>query len=166
MEFSIRHRLDALLALYTALGRERLGTATRVCWILAIGSATAALLMWPTLNWAWTALSGGSVVAIALLGLARDNIQRQVRQQFELVGAGPIHYRIGESGLREDSAIGESLLRWQAFDSPRELAGFLLLPRRPAISGLVIALPLDQVAENARREIQDRIAHANATRMG
>lgn len=165
MEFNVSHRLDRLVPLYDALWTERLGRATTVFRVLAVASMTV-LLSWPAARWPALAVVSASVMAIALIGLARDALRRQIRGQYEALDLQQIRYRIHDEGLSETTAAGEGTLRWRAFAPPRELAGFLVLQRRPAGSGNVIALPLDQIGPEVRRAIEDRIAHATTTGVG
>lgn len=165
MEFSIQHRLEPLVALYDALVAERLARATTVFWVLAVAAATGLLLgLWPGALWA--GILGASAMAVALFGVFRDGVRRQVHQQFEVLQLQSMRYRISDEGLHESSDVGECLLRWHAFEPPRDRAGFLLVPRRPAESGRVIALPLDQLGADARLAIEDRITRSAGTRMG
>lgn len=165
MEFSVTHRLDRLVPLYEAIWAERFGRAITVFGAVAVASMTA-LILWSGGPWLAVAALSASLMAIALISLARESMRQQVERQFAELGLQQMRYRIEDTGFSEASTAGDCTLRWHAFAPPRELAGFLVLPRRPANSGNVIALPLDQLSAEARRAIEDRIGHAAATRVG
>jgi hypothetical protein len=165
VEFTIHHRRERLEAVYDALVRQRIGRARGVCWVLAIASMGALLMGWPWMA-LWGPVCGGSLVAVAGLGVMRDETIKQVREQFELVGADALHYRVEDEGLYEASRLGEGRMRWLAFAAPREVAGHLLLPRKPEGAGGYIALPLDQIGPEVRQALEDRIRGAAQTPVG
>jgi hypothetical protein len=165
MEFTVTHRLDRLLPLYDALVVERVGRARTLLWIVAVAAATA-LLMGRGMPWWAAALLAGSATAIALIGMTRESVRQHVTAQFELLEREPLRYRLDEAGLFEASFVGEGTLRWHAFAAPRELAGFLVLPRHPVQGGHLIALPLDQLPPEARRVIEGRVERAASGPMG
>jgi hypothetical protein len=165
MEFTIHHRLETMLAFYEALLKERYGNARTVSLIVALAAMVALVLAlpWP---WVWSALLGGSAVALAGLGMVRDAVRKQVREQYELVGAASLRYRIEDDGLFEVSRLGESRMRWHAFAPPRELAGHLVLARLPLDAGAIIALPLDQIDSAQRQALEDHVKRATQPPMG
>jgi hypothetical protein len=163
MEIEVRHNLERLIALYDALWAERF----RAVMVIA-GSLAGASLVWLALGGRMlpAGVFGASLVVVAVSWLGRATMRRQVTAQLALFGPQPLRYRIGDETLSEASSLGDCSLRWRAFDRPRELQGFFVLPRHPTDAGNVIALPLDSLSADARRLIEDRIAAAAATPVG
>jgi hypothetical protein len=163
MEIEVRHSVERLTALYDALWAERFRTVIVIAGVLA-----GASLVWLTLGGRLlpAGVFGASLVVVVAAWLVRTTMRRQVAAQWALFGAQPMRYGIGDEALSEASSLGNCSLRWRAFDRPRELQGFLVLPRHPTDAGNVIALPLDSLSVEARRLIEDRIAAAAATPVG
>jgi hypothetical protein len=165
MEFEVRHDAARVQALYQALWAERFRAAVWVSNLVAVAAMTWLLLGGTGLAVAGTVL-GAAVMFIGCAQVVREGVRRQVAGWLAEFGAAPLHYRIDADGLHETSAVGECRLRWHAFAPARELEGFLVLPRRPADSGQVIALPLAALPAAARLAIEDRLGAAGAGRMG
>lgn len=165
MEFNVSHRLDRVVGLYDALWAERF----RAPALWSFGGAVAAacaMLLWPGARLVAVAIFSACVLATAIARLVRSMTRQQVRRQFEELRLAQMRYRVLDEGLSESSAAGDCMLRWHALAPPRELAGFLVVPRRPIDSNNLIALPLDQLSAEARLAIEDRIGRAAATRVG
>jgi hypothetical protein len=165
MEASITHRLDRLAALYDALWAERFRRPVIVLYVVAV-AATTAILVWPEARLIAVAIASACVVMIAVARVASVSMQQRIRQQIEALDLWTLRYRIDEGALAEASAVGECSLHWHAFAPPREIAGYLVLQRRPVSSGNLIALPLDQLGAEVRSTLEDRVARASAPRMG
>jgi hypothetical protein len=165
MEFDISHRIDRVVSLYDALWAERFSAPARVSLGGAVAAACA-LLLWPGARIASAAICSACALAAAVAWWIRSTTRQQVQRQFDELRLAHMRYRVLEEGLSESSAAGNCLLRWHALAPPRELAGFLVVPRRPIDSNNLIALPLDQLSAEARRAIEDRIGRAAATPVG
>jgi hypothetical protein len=165
MEFEVRHDTARVQALYQALWAERFRAAVRVSGVVAFAAMTWLLLGGRGPAFAGIVL-GAAVMFIGCAEVVREGVRRQVAGWLAEFGSAPLHYRIDADGLHETSAVGECRLRWHAFAPARELGGFLVLPRRPADSGQIIALPLAALPAAARQAIEDRLGAAATGRMG
>jgi hypothetical protein len=163
MEIEVQHRPERLVALYDVLWAERFRTVMFIAGSLAVAALVWLLLGGRVLP---AGVFGASLAVVVAGQLVRETLRRQVAAQLASFGAQPLRYHIDDEGLRETSSIGDCQLRWHAFDRPRELGGFLVLPRHPKDVGQVIALPLESLPADARQAIEDRVAAASTTRVG
>ena len=156
IEFEVRHTAEGLTRTYKEWWSQRFGRAYSVAFGLAVVAFTAMLTM-KRATWWLVAITTSLVMYAAYLTVVRDNAIKLALKGLELLGDGPLSYRLDDTAIREESVQGSFTIRWRAFGSMTRQNSALLIFRKPADAQSFFVLPLDQIPPDAEAFIRARL---------
>jgi hypothetical protein len=157
--FDIRHTPETLRAAYAARWQRRYRRPLYIAGVIGAGGLLVMFLM-RAAPWPAVALTNASVLVMAFLDSIPANAVRIALLQLDVLGSEPLRYEIGESALREQSALGNIEVHWAAFDGLEDLEPCLLLRRKPRDAEIFIIFPRDQLPPEARALLVARFEQA------